>query len=173
MYLHVARAKIHLEIHGGVPRGRGAVLAVWWRQMMRMKGVQLLRRVELLMMKGGLMIAAEGVPPRLVPRAAATSGGSATPRATPAAAATADANPQDSTAASASDAAATARTSSRCELVRAGFNLPPDRSACNHRCFLLTILLLTLEQLVSTTMSDRDILEIIRRFRGISSSRRT
>ena len=56
---------------------------------MRMKGVQLLRRVELLMMKRGLMIATEGVPPRLVPRAAA-SGGAAAPRATPAAAAAVD-----------------------------------------------------------------------------------
>lgn len=96
---------------------------------MRMKGVQLLRRVELLMMKGGLMIAAESVPPRLVPRAA--TGGAAASRATPAA------DPQDATAASASNAAAT--PSARCKLVRAGFNLPPDRSACNHRCFLLTI----------------------------------
>lgn len=125
MYLHVARAKIHLEIHGGVPRGRGAVLAVWWRQMMRMKGVQL-RRVELMMKRGLMITAAEGVPPRLVPRAAA--GGAAAPRATPAAAAGTD--PQDATAASATDAAATARPSARCELVRAGFNLSPDRSAC-------------------------------------------
>lgn len=91
---------------------------------MRVKGMQLLR-VELLMMKGGLMIAAEGVPSRLVPRAAA--GGAAAPRATPAAAAGAD--PQDATAASASDAAATARPSARYELVRAWFNLPPGRSA--------------------------------------------
>lgn len=66
------------------------------------------------------MIAAEGVPPRLVPRAAATPGGAAAPRAAPAAA---DADPQD----------ATARPSARCELVRAEFNLPPDRSACNHK----------------------------------------
>lgn len=148
MYLHVARAKIHLEIHGGVPRGRGAVLAVWWRQMMRMKGVQL-RRVELLMMKGGLMITAEGVPPRLVSRAAATPGGAAAPRATPAAAAAAGADPQDATAASATDAAATARPSARCELVRAGFNLPPDGSACNHRCFPLMISLLIFERSLS------------------------
>lgn len=122
--------------------------------MMRMKRVQLLRRVELLMMKGGLMIAAEGVPPRFVPRAAATPGGAAAPRATTAAA---GANPQDATA-SASDAAATARPSARCELVRAGFNLPPD-SSCNHECFLLTISLLTLKQLVSTAINDH--LEII------------
>lgn len=130
---------------------------------MWMKGVQLLR-VELLMMKRGLMITAEGMPPRLVPRAA-TPGGRATPRATPAAAATAD--PQD--AASASNAA-TARPSARCVLVRAGFNLPPDRSACNHTCFLLTILLLTLEQLVSTTISNQDVLEIIKWFHEASSS---
>ena len=148
MYLHVARVKIHLEIHGGVPWGRSAVLAVWWRQMMRMKGVQLLRRVELLMMKRGLMIATEGVPPRLVPRAAA-SGGAAAPRATPAAAAAAGADPQDATAASATDAATTARPSARCEFVRAGFNLPSDRSACNHTCFLLIISLLTLKRLLS------------------------
>lgn len=50
MYLHVARAKIHLEIHGDVPRGWSAVLAVRRRQMMRVKGMQLLSRVELLMM---------------------------------------------------------------------------------------------------------------------------
>lgn len=149
MYLHVVRAKIHLKIHGGVSRGWSAVLAVWWRQMMRVKGVQLLRRVELLMMKGGLMIAAEGVPSRLVPRAAA--GGAAAPRATPAA----GADPQDATAASASDAAATARPSARCELVRAWFNLPPGRSACNHRRFMLTISSLTSNRSLSLLTRSR------------------
>jgi len=126
------RAKIHLEIHGGVPGRRGAVLAVRWRQMMRVKGVQLLRGVELLMMKGWLMIAAEGVPPRLVPRAAATPGGAPTPRASPA-----GTDPQDATpaASNAATAATTASPSARCELVRAGFNLPPDGSTCNQKRF--------------------------------------
>lgn len=83
--------------------------------------MQLLRRVELLMMKGRLMIAAEGVPSRLVPRAA-TTGGAPAPRATPG-----TADPQDATA----DAATTATTacpSARCEFVRTGVNLPPDGS---------------------------------------------
>lgn len=144
-YLHVARAKIHLEIHGGVPGRRGAVLTVRWRQMMRMKGVQLLR-VELLMMKGRLMIAAEGVPPRLVPRAAATPGGTTTPRATAASAATGT-DPQDATT-PASNAATAASPSARCELVRAGFNLPPDGPTCNHKRFLLVIPLLVLKRLL-------------------------
>lgn len=128
VYLHVARAKIHLEIHGGVPWRRGAVLAVWRRQMMGVQGMQLLRRVELLMMKGRLMIAAEGVPPRLVPRAATAAGGTPAPRA-PAA----DADPQHATAAD--TAATTASPSARCELVRAGFNLPPDGSTWNRKYF--------------------------------------
>ena len=128
VYLHVAGAKIHLEIHGGVTRGRRTVLAVWRRQMMGMKGVQLLGRVELLMMKGRLVIAAEGVPPRLVPRSAAT------PRAAPAAGASADAsattaNPQHASSSatpdSATHAAATAASSTSWNLVRACLTLPP------------------------------------------------
>jgi hypothetical protein len=103
--------------------------------MMRVKGVQLLPGVELLMMKGWLMIAAEGVPPRLVPRAAATPGGAPTPRASPAAATGTD--PQDDTPATSNAATATttASPSARCELVRAGFNLPPDGSTCNQKRF--------------------------------------
>lgn len=127
MYLHVAGAKIHLEIHGGVSRGRRAVLAVRRRQMMGMKGVQLLGRVELLMMQGGLVIAAEGVPSRLVPRPAPTPGPAST---APADASAASANTQYASSAptpsSVAHVAATAAASSTgWYLVRACLTLPP------------------------------------------------
>lgn len=105
MYLHVAGAKIHLEIHGGVSCGRRAVLAVRRRQMMGMKGVQLLGRVELLMMQGGLVIAAEGVPSRLVPRPAPTPGPAST---APSDASPASANTQYASSAPAPSAASVA-----------------------------------------------------------------
>lgn len=76
-------------------------------------------------MKGRLMIAAEGVPSRLVPRATTTAGGTPASGAAPA---TADTDPQDATAADAAATATTACPSARCELVRTGFNLPSDRS---------------------------------------------
>lgn len=116
IYLHVTRS-IHLEIHGCVSIRRCPVLAVCRWKMVGMKGMKL-GGIKLLVMKGWLMVAAEGVTSWLVSRTApgttAAAPGSA---GTPAAA-------QNSAAPAASSPATD-------EIVRAALTLRPSGTTWN------------------------------------------
>lgn len=72
-------SEVYLEIHGGMGPAGCSVRHVSRWQVMWMERVERLRGIKLLMVKRRLMVAAEGVSTRLVPRApAGCSGPSAT-----------------------------------------------------------------------------------------------